>query len=87
MKTARRTFTGAQVETIAAALRAMPPIEKAQQEFSQQEAIKMIRDEITSMLDRGYTHKEISEQLMISESASRSQLAHARARLRMMLSK
>lgn len=33
----------------------------------------------------GYSHKEISEMLGISESASRSQLTHARARLKEIL--
>lgn len=35
----------------------------------------------------GYTHKEIAMQLSISESTSRSQLAHARQTLKRMLSK
>jgi len=35
----------------------------------------------------GYSHKEIAEQLTISESASRSQLTHARQRLMTLLSK
>jgi RNA polymerase sigma-70 factor (ECF subfamily) len=35
----------------------------------------------------GYSHKEIAAQLTISESASRSQLTHARQRLMTLLSK
>ena len=35
----------------------------------------------------GYSHKEIAEQLSITESASRSQLTHARSSLKNLLSK
>lgn len=56
-------YTTEQLETIAAKLREMPLIEKKKQEYSKQEAVKLLSKEIAAMQKRGYTLDQISEAL------------------------
>ena len=52
-----------QLESIAAKLRAMPPVEKKPKDHTKQEAIKVLAKEIKAMQARGYTLEAISETL------------------------
>lgn len=56
-------YTTEQLETIAARLKAMPPIEKKKQEHSKQDSIKILAKEITSLQKRGYSLDQIAETL------------------------
>lgn len=56
-------YTTDKLETIAAKLRTMPPVEKKKQEHSKQEAIKVLSKEIGAMQKRGYTLDQIAEAL------------------------
>lgn len=56
-------YTNEQIESMAAKLRDMPPVEKKKQEHSKQEAVKILSKEIASMQKRGYTLDQISEAL------------------------
>ncbi|OTP70407.1 protein mobC [Caballeronia sordidicola] len=56
-------LTPEKIETIAAKLRELPPIEKPKPEFSKQEAVKLLSKEIVAMQKRGYTLVQISEAL------------------------
>lgn len=52
-----------QLESIAAKLRAMPPVEKKTKDHTKQEAIKVLAKEIKAMQVRGYSLDHISETL------------------------
>ena len=52
-----------QLESIAAKLRAMPPVEKKPKDHTKQEAIKVLAKEIKAMQVRGYSHDHIRETL------------------------
>ena len=56
-------FTGQYIETLAAKLRDMPPVDKSKQEYSKQVAVKLISKEIHAMQKRGYTLARIAETL------------------------
>jgi len=52
-----------QVETIAARLRTLPPIENKKQVVSKQESIRMLTGEIAALRERGYTLEQVAELL------------------------
>lgn len=54
-------YTTEQIESIAAKLREMPPVEK--KEHSKQEAVRMLAKEIVSLQKRGYTIEQIADAL------------------------
>ena len=53
-------YTNVQIESILEKLRNMPPVESVNQNCSKQEAIKILKEEIASMQQRGYTLDKIS---------------------------
>lgn len=52
-----------QVETLAAKLRTLPPIENKKRFVSKQESIKMLANEIDALRERGYTLEQVAELL------------------------
>ena len=56
-------YKAEQLESIAAKLRAMPPMEKKPKDHTKQEAIKVLAREIKAMQARGYSLDHISETL------------------------
>jgi predicted DNA-binding protein (UPF0251 family) len=56
-------ITVEQIETIAAKLRALPPIENKKRFVSKQESIKMLASEIDALRERGYTLEQVAELL------------------------
>lgn len=56
-----------QVETIAARLRTLPPIENKKQVVSKQESIRMLTGEIAALRERGYTLDQIAELLTANQ--------------------
>lgn len=56
-------YTIKQVETIAAKLRELPPIEKPKRQVSKQGAVKLLTKEIKSLQKRGYTLEQIADAL------------------------
>ena len=54
-------FTGAQIESIAAKFRDLPPIEASERAYSEAEAIKRLRQDIIDLRQRGYTIAQILE--------------------------
>jgi len=56
-------YTNEQLETIASKLKGMPKVENKKQEYSKQEAVKVLAKEITEMQKRGYNLNQISEAL------------------------
>ena len=56
-------YTAEQIEAIATHLKAMPPVEKKKQEFSKQEAVKILIKEITLLQKRGYSLSQIADTL------------------------
>jgi hypothetical protein len=56
-------ITVEQVETIAAKLRALPPIENKKRVVSKQESIRMLTGEIAALRERGYTLEQVAELL------------------------
>jgi hypothetical protein len=52
-----------QVETLAAKLRTLPPIENKKRFVSKQESIKMLANEIDALRKRGYTLEQVAELL------------------------
>jgi len=52
-----------QVETIAAKLRELPPIENKKRVVSKQESIRMLTGEIAALRERGYTLEQVAELL------------------------
>lgn len=52
-----------QVETIAARMRTLPPIENKKQVVSKQESIRMLTGEIAALRERGYTLEQVAELL------------------------
>jgi len=56
-------YTIEQIETIAAKLRELPPIEKKKREVNKQSAIVLLAKEITALQKRGYTLDQIAETL------------------------
>lgn len=56
-------YTTEQLETIAAKLREMPPVDKKQQTHSKQESVRLLSKEIAALQKRGYTLEQISETL------------------------
>lgn len=56
-------YKAEQLESIAAKLRAMPPVEKKPKDHTKQEAIKVLAKEIKAMQVRGYSLDNISETL------------------------
>ena len=56
-------YTTEQLEAIATKLRDMPQVEKKKQEYSKQEAVKVLAKEIAAMQKRGYSLDQISETL------------------------
>ena len=55
-------YTIAQLDSIAAKLRALPPIDK-QRKVSKQAAVKRLTKEITALQKRGYTLEQIADAL------------------------
>lgn len=56
-------YTAEKLEIIANYLKAMPPVEKKMQEFSKQEAVKILTKEIAALQKRGYSLAQISDAL------------------------
>jgi hypothetical protein len=56
-------ITVEQVETIAAKLRALPPVENRKRVVSKQESIRMLIGEIAALRERGYTLEQVAELL------------------------
>jgi hypothetical protein len=56
-----------QVETIAARLRILPPIENKKQVVSKQESIRMLTSEIAALRERGYTLEQVAELLTAND--------------------
>jgi len=56
-------FTGAQIESIAAKLRDLPPVEASERAYSEAEAIKLLTQDILDLRQRGYTIASIVERL------------------------
>ncbi len=56
-------ITVEQVETIAAKLRALPPVENKKRVVSKQESIRMLTGEIAALRERGYTLEQVAELL------------------------
>ena len=56
-----------QVETIAARLRTLPPIENKKQVVSKQESIRMLTGEIAALRERGYTLDQVAELLTANQ--------------------
>ena len=56
-------YTSEQLEAIAAKLKAMPPAEKRNQEYSKQEAVRLLSKQIVALQKRGYSLKQIAEML------------------------
>lgn len=56
-----------QVETIAARLRTLPPIENKKQVVSKQESIRMLTSEIAALRERGYTLDQVAELLTANQ--------------------
>ena len=54
-------YTPEQLEAIAAKLKAMPPAEKRNQEYSKQEAVRLLSKQIVALQKRGYTLEQIAE--------------------------
>lgn len=54
-------YTNAQIESVLVKLKEMPEIENKSLSFSKQEAVRMLKKEIASMQQRGYTLDKISE--------------------------
>lgn len=53
----------AQVETLAAKMRDLPPVDKSTQIVSKQEAVRLLASAITTMQKRGYKLQDVAETL------------------------
>ncbi|MFI3121956.1 MAG: protein mobC [Methylococcaceae bacterium] len=56
-------YTNEKLSAISAKLKTMPVIEKKKQEYSKQDAVKVLSKEIASLQKRGYTLDQIAETL------------------------
>ena len=77
-------YTIALIEKIQIKLRAMPTVEKREEEISRQESVKLLSKEIADMRKRGYTLEQISrclnnEGLAVATPTLKSYLQKARS--------
>ena len=56
-------YTNTQIELVLEKLKNMPPVKEKNQGCSKQEAVKLLKKEISSMQQRGYALDQISEVL------------------------